>query len=266
MVEVQPADPSALLAAENAQGKPKIVRMASKLAYRNLFHDRLSLIVTLTGIVFSVVLVAVQCGLYIGSETMIAAMLDNSKGDLWVVPFGTKSFDDPSFLIGHEKEAALRSPGIAGAEDLVVGFAGWKKPKGGTTAVLLIGSDHKNGSLKPFNIKQGSIAELAEPFAVAADDTYFNDLGIGKLGDIAEINNVRVLVGAVTHETRSSTPLPYIFTSLQRARQLLDAANTQASYTLVRLSPTAKLESVRTDLSDRLKDREILTQAEFRSR
>jgi putative ABC transport system permease protein len=197
---------------------------------------------------------------------MIAAMLDNSKGDLWVVPFGTKSFDDPSFLIGHEKYAALSTPGIAGAEDLVVGFAGWKKPKGGTTAVLLIGSDHKAGSLKPFNIKQGSIAELAEPFAVAADDTYFNDLGIEKLGDIAEINNVRVRVGAVTHGIRSFTTLPYIFTSLQRARQLLDAANTQASYTLVRLSPTAKLESVRTDLSDRLKDREILTQAEFRSR
>ena len=265
-MQVQAADTGALLAAENAQGKPRIVRMAGKLAYRNLFHDRLSLIVTLTGIVFSVVLVAVQCGLYIGSETMIAAMLDNSKGDLWIVPFGTKSFDDPSFLIGHEKYAALSTPGIAGAEDLVVGFAGWRKPKGGTTAVLLIGSDYQNGSLKPWNITQGSIGELAEPFAVAADDTYFADLGIDKLGDIAEINNTRVRVGAVTHGIRSFTTLPYVFTSLQRARQLLDAANTQASYTLIRLAPDANLELVRADLNDRLKDREILTQREFRSR
>jgi putative ABC transport system permease protein len=54
--------------------------------------------------------------------------------------------------------------------------------------------------------------------------------------------------------------------SLQRARQLLDAANTQASYTLVRLAPDANLESVRADLNDRLKDREILTQREFRNR
>lgn len=38
----------------------RAIRMAPKLAYRNLFHDRLSLFVTLTGIVFSVVLVAVQ--------------------------------------------------------------------------------------------------------------------------------------------------------------------------------------------------------------
>jgi len=41
-------------------------RMGRKLAYRNLFHDRLSLLVTLVGIVFSVVLIAVQCSIYLG--------------------------------------------------------------------------------------------------------------------------------------------------------------------------------------------------------
>ena len=166
------------LTAQVPQGKPKTVKMAAKLAYRNLFHDRLSLIVTLIGIVFSVVLVAVQCGLYIGSERMIAAMLDQAKGDLWVVPLGTKSFDDPSLLIGHEKYSVLSTPGVADAEELVVGFAAWRKPKGGTTAVLLVGSDHKNGTLKPWNIVAGSLGDLDAPLAVAVDDTYFADLGV----------------------------------------------------------------------------------------
>jgi putative ABC transport system permease protein len=247
-------------------GKPKLVKMAAKLAYRNLFHDRLSLAVTLIGIVFSVVLVAVQCGLYIGSERMIAAMLDQSKGDLWVVPFGTKSFDDPSLLIGHEKYAVLSTPGVAGAEDLVVGFAAWRKPKGGTTAVLLVGSDEKNGSLKPWNITDGSIAELDAPFAVAVDDTYFTDLGVKKKGDLAEMNNTRVQVGAVTHGIRSFTTLPYVFTSLPRARMLLDAGANQASYTLVQLAPGADPKAVRAELTERLQDREVLTQGEFRKR
>ena len=127
----------------SSAGQAEAVKMAGKLAYRNLFHDRLSLIVTLTGIVFSVVLVAVQCGLYIGSERMIAAMLDQSKGDLWVAPLGTKSFDDPSLLIGHEKYSVLSTKGVAGSEELVVGFAAWRKPKGGMTAVLIVGSDHE---------------------------------------------------------------------------------------------------------------------------
>ncbi len=252
--------------AADAAGKPKLVKMAAKLAYRNLFHDRLSLAVTLIGIVFSVVLVAVQCGLYIGSERMIAAMLDQSKGDLWVVPFGTKSFDDPSLLIGHEKYAVLSTPGVKEAEDLVVGFAAWRKPKGGTTAVLLIGSDHKNGSLKPWNIVEGSIADLAAPYSVAVDDTYFDDLGVDKLGQTAEINNTRMKIAAVTHGIRSFTTLPYVFTSLQRARDLLEAGANQATYTLVRLEPDADVKAVRASLTERLQDREILTQGEFRTR
>jgi len=253
-------------AAKAPEGKPKTVKMAAKLAYRNLFHDRLSLVVTLTGIVFSVVLVAVQCGLYIGSERMIAAMLDESKGDLWVVPLGTKSFDDPSLLIGHEKYAVLSTPGVADAEELVVGFAAWRKPKGGTTAVLLVGSDHENGTLKPWNIVQGSLADLDAPFSVAVDDTYFADLGVEKNGETAEINNTRVKIGAVTHGIRSFTTLPYVFTSLKQARMLLDAAGNQASYTLVRMQPDADKEAVRADLSARLQDREILSQSEFRNR
>lgn len=259
-------DTMPLSAAIAPGGKPKLVKMAAKLAYRNLFHDRLSLVVTLTGIVFSVVLVAVQCGLYIGSERMIAAMLDQSQGDLWVVPLGTKSFDDPSLLIGHEKYAVLSTPGVADAEELVVGFAAWRKPKGGTTAVLLVGSDHENGTLKPWNIVQGSLADLDAPFSVAVDDTYFADLGVEKNGETAEINGTRVKIGAVTHGIRSFTTLPYVFTSLKQARTLLDAAGNQASYTLVRMQPDADKETVRADLTARLQDREILSQSEFRNR
>ena len=259
-------DTMPLSAAIAPGGKPKLVKMAAKLAYRNLFHDRLSLVVTLTGIVFSVVLVAVQCGLYIGSERMIAAMLDQSQGDLWVVPLGTKSFDDPSLLIGHEKYAVLSTPGVADAEELVVGFAAWRKPKGGTTAVLLVGSDHENGTLKPWNIVQVSLADLDAPFSVAVDDTYFADLGVEKNGETAEINGTRVKIGAVTHGIRSFTTLPYVFTSLKQARTLLDAAGNQASYTLVRMQSDADKETVRADLTARLQDREILTQSEFRNR
>ena len=85
------------MAAATARGSaaPKAVPMARKLAYRNLFHDQLSLFVTLVGIVFSVVLVAVQCSIYLGSEFRIVAVMDHIKADLWVLPGGTKSFDLP---------------------------------------------------------------------------------------------------------------------------------------------------------------------------
>ena len=61
--------------------------MVFTLAFRNLLHDRIRFAVTLVGIVFSIVLVAVQLGLYMGSERVIAAMIDHTKADLWVVEF-----------------------------------------------------------------------------------------------------------------------------------------------------------------------------------
>ncbi len=57
--------------------------MAS-LARRNLFHDKVRLAVTLTGIVFAVVLVAIQLGLFIGFRTATSNVIDNSGVDLWI--------------------------------------------------------------------------------------------------------------------------------------------------------------------------------------
>ena len=244
----------------------RMIRMAPKLALRNLIHDRLSLLVTLVGIVFSVVLVAIQCGLYLGSERTIAAVLDETSGDLWVVPIGTKSFDDPTLLTGREKYAVLSTPGVTGVEDLVVGFAGWRKPAGGTTAVLVVGSNWRGGGLAPWNITMGSVDALKTPNSVAVDETYFHDLGVDEIGATAEINGNKVTVAAVTKGIRSFTTLPYVFTSLERAKTWLDAGRDQSSYTLVKVSKDADIEQVRTVLAKRLTDAEVLTHAEFRKR
>ena len=247
-------------------GPKRRIKMAPKLAYRNLFHDRTSLFVTLIGIVFSVVLVAVQCGLYLGSERTIAALQDHADGDLWVVPVGTKSFDDPAFLGGREKYAILATPGVARAHELVVGFASWRKPKGGATAVLLVGSNHADGGLVPWDLVDGSVQAISAPGGVAADESYFKDLGITGPGSPVEINNTKVNVNAVTKGIRSFTTLPYVFTTLPRARALLDASAEQSTYIMVKLQPGADVETVRKALGARLQDAEILTHDEFRQR
>ena len=61
------------------------------LAFRNLFHDRLRLVATVIGIVFSIVLVMVQMGLFLGFGKMVTTMIDNASADLWVMPKGTNA-------------------------------------------------------------------------------------------------------------------------------------------------------------------------------
>ena len=48
---------------------------------------------------FSVVLVMVQMGLYVGFGRMVTTMIERADTDLWVMRQGTKCFEDPSLLV-----------------------------------------------------------------------------------------------------------------------------------------------------------------------
>src|SRR5690606_21549260 len=158
------------------------------------------------------------------------------------------------------------TPGVASVQELAVGFVNWRKPKGGSTAALLVGSDISQGTSLPWDVTDGSVRALAAPSAVAVDSTYFQELGVGGIGDRAEVNNMEVSVQAVTKGIRSFTTLPYVFTTLAAGRTLLGASADQSSYTLVKAAPGASVDELRSVLAKRLPDAEILTHAEFRKR
>jgi hypothetical protein len=52
------------------------------LARRNLFHDKIRLALTLTGITFAVLLVVVELGLFLGFSTTTSSLIDRSRADL----------------------------------------------------------------------------------------------------------------------------------------------------------------------------------------
>ena len=236
------------------------------LASRNLFHDRLRLIATIIGIVFSIVLVTVQMGLYLGFGHMVTTMIEHAPADLWVMPQGTKCFEDPSLLDDRQRFRALSVKGVADAAPVVIGFAEWRIPGGGSTPVFLVGSDLRETGVPPWNLVQGSIDALSIPNGVAVDQSYFERLGITGLGATAEIRNQKVEVTAVTKGIRSFTTTPYVFTTLDRARAYTGVAPTKATYFLVQVAPGENVETVRGRLRAALTDVEVLTSAEFRDR
>ena len=240
--------------------------LAFKLARRNLFHDRLRLVATVIGIVFSIVLVTVQLGLYLGFGHMVTTMIDHASGELWIMPAGTKSFEDPSPLDERKRFAALSVNGVTDVTAVVIGFAEWRLPGGGTTPVFVIGSDVRAPGLHPWNVIAGNIDALSIPNTVAVDQTYFDRLGIKGLRETAEIHDQKVEVVAVTKGIRSFTTTPYVFTSLDRARSYTGTSAAKATFLLVQLAPNTDVEGVRRKLRTSLKDVEVLTQAEFHDR
>jgi len=246
--------------------QPFAMSLAFKLARRNLFHDRLRLVATVIGIVFSIVLVTVQLGLYLGFGRMVTTMIDHASGELWIMPAGTKSFEDPSPLDERKRFAALSVKGVTDVTAVVIGFAEWRLPSGGTTPVFVIGSDVRAPGLHPWNVIAGSSEALSAPNTVAVDQTYFDRLGVKGLGATAEIRGQKVEVVAVTKGIRSFTTTPYVFTSLDRARSYTGTSAAKATFLLVQLAPNADAEGIRTTLRASLKDVEVLTQAEFHDR
>jgi len=238
-----------------------------KLASRNLLQDRLRFVATVVGIVFSIILVTIQLGLFLSFERMVTTMIDHAPADLWIVPLGTKCFEDPSLLDEKDRGLAQSVQGVAEVIPVVIGFTQWVVPGGGgTTPVFVIGSDANSPGLHPWNLVEGNLGDLAAPHAVAIDQTYFGRLGVARIGDSTEIREQKVEVAAITKGIRSFTTTPYIFTTLTRAQSLIASAPNKVSYYLVHVSANADIDVVRKQLVANLSKVEVLTPAEFRDR
>jgi len=237
-----------------------------RLSWRNLSHDPLRFAATIVGIVFSMILVTVQMGLFLSFDRMVTAIIDHAPADLWIVPSDTKCFEDASTVTDHERFRALSVAGVTEAVPVVTGFSQWRLPGGGTTPVFMVGSDLRAGGLLPWNVVAGSVAGLTIPGAVAVDQSYFGRLGTAGIGASAEIRDRKVTVTAVTRGIRAFTTTPYVFTSLDQARGFVGMPPDKATYFLVRLAAGADVESIRLALRMALSDSEVLTPAEFRNR
>jgi len=236
------------------------------LASRNLFHDRLRFVATAVGIVFAVVLVLVQLGLYLGFGQMVTKMIDHASADLWVMRKGTKCFEDPSLLDANARRTIDTVNGVARTSMLVIGFSDWRLPSGEMTPVFIVGSDLNANTLQPWNISEGSVKALSGANTVAVDRSYEQRLGVSKLGDKADIRGRSVSIAAFTRGIRSFTTTPYVFTDLSRAHAYVGIPNTVASYFLVDLKPGANVEQVRHDIEAKVKNVEVLTTPQFAER
>ena len=159
-----------------------------------------------------------------------------------------------------------RSRELPEAVPVVIGFAPWTVPGGGTTPVFIVGSQENDQGLHPWDLAEGSIAGLSAPHTVAVDRTYFGRLGVTAIGNTTDIREQSVKVAAITDGIRSFTTTPYVFTSLGQAHAYTGTPPDKVSYFLVRVAPGSDIASVRRRLLAVLPKVEVLTPAAFSSR
>ena len=232
------------------------------LASRNLFQDRLRFVASLMGIVFSVVLVMVQMGLYLGFSGMITTMIDHASTDLWIVSSGTKYFEDLSLLPTGMRDRLLAIEGVSDAVPGVVGFSAWG-PLGAMTSVIIVGTDVTAHGLSPWNVVAGTAQSLTTPGTVVIDQAYADQLGVSGVGATAQIRGQPVSVGAITVGVRSFAMTPYVFSNVDDARTYIGLPESFTSHFLVQLRPDADIERTRQNILSKILGIQALTPAQF---
>ena len=238
------------------------------LARRNLFHDRIRFAVTLTGIVFALVLIIIQFGLFLGFTTTTSNNIDHSGADIWIVFHGVGYFDTGRMFSERKFYEVLSVPGVRQAEKYIQNFAYWKKPDGGVENVQVIGFHPGSGLGEPWNVVEGSVLDVKLEDGVIVDELYKEKLGVSKIGDRVEIGDHRARVVGFTRGIRSFTTSPFVYTSFKNALNYTrpEAREDQLAYILVTVAPGVPSREVLESLRARLTDVDIYTREEFSRR
>jgi putative ABC transport system permease protein len=233
------------------------------LAQRNLFHDKVRLTVTLTGIVFSVVLIVVQLGLFFGFTTATSNLIDHSGADLWITSKNVPYVEQGVAFSERKLNQVRAVPGVADAQKIIAHWTQWKRHDGGEDSVQIVGINVDDNLERPWNLVQGRVEDLKSPDAIILDELYKQKLGVTRVGEVFEIGGHRARVVGFTRGIRSFTTSPYVFTTFKNAQNYTGMREDQTLFILVKVAPGASLEQVRRGLLDHIKDVEVLTTGEF---
>jgi len=233
------------------------------LARRNLFHDKVRFTVTLTGIAFSVVLIVVELGLFVGFTVTTSSIIDRSNADLWIVSRGTPYIEQGAPFPERKFYQVLATPGVASAEKYIVRFSNWKAPDGSERGIQVVGFNPHSPLGGPWNIVAGDVTDLEKPDAVMVDEIYKQKLGTDRIGQVFELNGRRARVVGFTRGIRAFTTTPYVFTSFKNAQDYTKIREDQTLFILVRAEAGTSVKELRNRLEGRLTDVDVLTKDQF---
>ena len=214
------------------------------VALKTLFADRGKLLTALAGVVFSVVLVNVQGGLFVGLIRKVSLLVDNGQADIWVGHKKMHNVDFPRDIPRRWVHRVRSVPGVARAEPYILGFSDMTLPSGGFEGVLVVGVEPESLLGNSWNVVEGHPASVLEPDAIVIDRCDDAKLEQPQVGDLREIGGKRGRVAAKSCGITGFLVAPYVFTTYTRAADYLNKRPDVCSYMLVQLEAGADVDQV----------------------
>jgi len=237
------------------------------LARKNLLHDKLRFLITVSGVAFAVTLVFVQVGLLAGLLDNASITIEHLSADLWVTPRNTPNIDFAQTFSETSVQRVRSIPGVERADNLIVWFMSMSLPTGAKEGILVYAlEDFRRWNL-PWNVVEGNLTDLRRGDYFFLDQSATKRFGAFAPGDYREILGQRLKIIGRTRDALSFSTTPVAFMDFRTAQQLSEAelaGNT--TYILIKLAPGADAAAVRAELKRRLPYNDVYTRAEWAER
>ncbi|MBL8851950.1 MAG: FtsX-like permease family protein [Planctomycetaceae bacterium] len=232
-------------------------------ALKSIGSDRGKVLTALIGVVFSVVLIELQGGLYLGLMHKARILTENTDADIWVSHPDVQLVDLPQSIPEDRINRVRTVPGVAEAEPYIVGNAYASFGDGHYENVWVLGADPRTSLGRGWSYTQGGPASLRRPDSVSVDECDADKLRNADLGTLFEVNGRKARVVATTRGILPFTTTPYLFTSLENARAYTGTTPGHCSYFLVRLQPGADRQAVVAEIQRRIPELSAFTAAQL---
>lgn len=232
-------------------------------AFKTLLADRRKMLLAVVGVVFSLVLVNIQGGMFIGMIRKSTLLIDFGKADIWIGHRGVKNADITADIPISWLQRIQSVPGVKRAEPYVVAGGLVELEDGDFDSVMIVGSESASTLGHPWSFAEGGTEYLRIPNAITIDQLDASRLGNPKIGDVLEINDQRARVVAKTDGIVGFITTPYVFTNIDSARRYGKVNQNRCSYYLVSTDGNVDQQLVVDEIRKRLPDADVYTAEDF---
>src|SRR4051812_46822926 len=141
------------------------------LARKILLHDKLRFLITVCGVGFSVALVLVQSGLFLGLLDNASVTIDHMDADIWVAAKNTPNIDFARTFPDTYVYRVRAINGVARADNLSVWFLRMALPNGAQEGVEVYGMERFHEWGMPWHVAEGNLPDLRRGHYVMLDDS-----------------------------------------------------------------------------------------------
>jgi putative ABC transport system permease protein len=235
------------------------------VALKTLLADPGKLLTALVGVVFSVVLINVQGGFFVGLIRKASLLVDNGQADIWVGHRNMHNVDLPFDVPRRFIDRIRTVPAVRRAEPYLIGFSEMALPSGGFEGVVVVGVEPNSLLGNAWNLSEGRADDIRRDDGIIVDDCEGEKLEHPRVGDVREVGGRRARVVGTSHGIMGFMVAPYVFTSYEHAAAYMRKSPEVASYFLVQIEPGSDAEAVCATIRRRVPELDALPRDAYSS-